>query len=330
MTVASIGMMSMSAFAANPTVDYSVISVPEETGLEFACVTQPNDYVVMPEVIRKRGEISWLVNRVINVSPDGKKLAYISARDGKTNIFLKEVGKVQGTIQRTNRNRVLDFNFSPDGKQICFSEDRGNGYQIFATDANSGFVCRQITSGGEDYTPVFSDDMQTLYFARNEEQGISIWSCQISNGMLASYTTGMNPNPIKNRDGSTSILCTRFNGDGNGEIWQFDANEGTEKCIISDLEHSFSTPMLSPDGRWIVCVGSTDIPLDGDKVYSNTDIYLVKSDGSIVRQLTFHAADDLSPVWSPDGKFIYFISQRGDADGRANIWRVPFVESSYL
>lgn len=41
-------------------------------------------------------------------------------------------------------------------------------------------------------------------------------------------------------------------------------------------------------------------------------------------QLTYHAADDLSPVWSKDGKSIYFISQRGSTDGIANIWKMEF------
>ena len=47
-------------------------------------------------------------------------------------------------------------------------------------------------------------------------------------------------------------------------------------------------------------------------------------DGSEMTQLTYHAADDLSPIWSSDGKYIYFISQRGDAEGNANIWRMTF------
>lgn len=59
-------------------------------------------------------------------------------------------------------------------------------------------------------------------------------------------------------------------------------------------------------------------------MYSNTDIFVCKIDGTGFSQLTYHAADDLSPVWSKDGKYIYFISQRGDAAGIANIWRMNF------
>ncbi|EKC71397.1 hypothetical protein OBE_03414, partial [human gut metagenome] len=40
--------------------------------------------------------------------------------------------------------------------------------------------------------------------------------------------------------------------------------------------------------------------------------------------ITYHAADDLSPVWSKDGKYIYFVSQRGSGTQTANVWRIPF------
>lgn len=327
--IAAIILASPSACAID--VDYSVLSVPEEHGISLTCMTKPNDYVAMPSVQRKRGSISWLTNRVISLSPDGENLAFVSLRDGKTNIFIKNLNQITGAVQRTNRNKILDFNYSPDGKKICFSEDRGNGYQVFITDARSGFVCQQYTSGGNDHTPVYSPDMTKIYFTRSESQGFSIWSCDIDNGMLSSYTTGFNPNPARMSDGTEIILCTRMNGDGLGEIWMLDAVGGTEKCLVSDLQHSFTTPQLSPDGRWIVCTGSTAIPIgNSDNVYLNTDIYIAKSDGSTIRQLTFHAADDISPTWSPDGQYIYFISQRGNADGKANIWRIPFNEINYM
>ena len=58
--------------------------------------------------------------------------------------------------------------------------------------------------------------------------------------------------------------------------------------------------------------------------YANTDIFVAKIDGTNLTQITYHAADDLSPVWSRDGKYIYFISQRGSDTGTANIWRMNF------
>lgn len=131
----------------------------------------------------------------------------------------------------------------------------------------------------------------------------------------------MNPSVTDKDD---VLLCIRTNGFGKGEIWRINYTTGTEECIVSDAMKSFSTPSISPDGKWILFVASSTIPA-GTSYYWNTDIYVCREDGTQLSQLTYHAADDLSPVWSRDGKYIYFISQRGSAEGTANVWRMSFI-----
>lgn len=301
-------------------VDYSVVSVPEESGIDFMQVTTASDYVCLPIVKRTKNSINWLSNRILDISVDGKNIAYLSYRNNTSNIFIKALDKQGSSVQRTNRSNVLDFSYSPDGKYICFSETRGKNNQIFQTSAVNGYVCRQITNGNQDYSPVYSADMKQLFFARQEMNGVSIWSYNIENNFLSSYTTGMNPYP---ENSSNTFICTRTNAEGRSEIWKINYETGVEECIISDLERSFTSPILSPDGNWILFVGSSKIIADRF-TYLNTDIYVSRIDGTNMSQITYHAADDLSPVWSKDGKFIYFISQRGSADGTANIWRMTF------
>ena len=204
---------------------------------------------------------------------------------------------------------------------MLFSEKIGKTVQIFQTDAEQGFVCRQITSGYQDYSPSFSDDMQRIFFARQESRGNSLWSYDVKNNYLSNFTSGMTPSII----GEDLILCSRMNDSGRGEIWKVNIATGIEECLVSDRIASFSTPILSPDGQWIAFVGGAPL-VNGNITYWNTDIYICRIDGTERHQLTYHAADDLSPVWSKDGRYIYFISQRGSADAVANIWRltVPF------
>lgn len=321
LTIVMILMVSTLGVKAQ-TVDFSVVSVNQESGVNFTKVSSDNDYVCMPQVKRtKKGGIDWFSNRILDISIDGQNLAYLSFRNNTTNIFIKDINKMGGSTQRTNRQKVLDFSYSPDGKNICFSEAVGGINRIFVTDAIRGYVCRQITNNDIDYTPVYSDDMSQIYFSRQEANGLSIWSYNINDNFLSNISRGMNPCPINDEK---SILCVRPSGDGRNEIWKVNYDTGIEECIVSDAKHSFSTPTVSPDGKWILFVGSSDI--DGDNfVYKNTDIYACRIDGTELTQLTYHAADDLSPVWSRDGKFIYFISQRGSSTGTANIWRMNFI-----
>ena len=133
-------MFCFSTFAQ--TVDYSVVHVPEESGLDFTMMTSDNDYVCMPLVKRTRSGVDWLTNKIIDVSPSGDKLAFLSFRNGTSNIFLKDILKKGSAMQRTNRKSVLDFSYSVDGKLITFSETVADKNVIFQTDASNGFVCR--------------------------------------------------------------------------------------------------------------------------------------------------------------------------------------------
>ena len=311
--------VSMTAYSQQ--VDYSVVTVPEESGMDFTMITSRNDYVCMPMVSRTRSGLNWYTNKIIDVSADGSKIAFLAMRGDATNVFVKDLFKQGASVQRTNRKAVADFSYSPDGKWITFSETVLKNNVIFQTDANNGFICRQITNGYSDFSPIYSIDGKKIFFSRAETASTSIWSYDLKDNFLSSYMSGFNPCVTKD---DNTLLCVRVNGFGKGEIWKVNYMTGVEECIVSHTDKSFSTPSLSPDGKWILFVGSSPVPA-GKTVYWNTDIYVCRTDGSQLTQLTYHVAEDLSPEWSKDGKYIYFISQRGNAEGAANIWRMTFV-----
>ncbi|MBI3182507.1 MAG: S9 family peptidase [Myxococcales bacterium] len=78
-----------------------------------------------------------------------------------------------------------------------------------------------------------------------------------------------------------------------------------------------SDPQPSPDGKWVAfTVRATD--LEANK--GRTDLWLVGTDGSALRRLTTHEANDGSPRWMPDGKSLAFLSTRS---GSSQVWRLP-------
>lgn len=301
-------------------VGYTSAFAQMEMGLTM--ITTDNDCVCMPEVKRGSNSLDWYSNRVIGLSPNGETLAFIASHNNSTNIFVKSLSNKLQTVQRTKRQAVEDLMFSPDGQFICFVERSGKVNKIYQTSAKQGFVCRLITDGYKDYNPNYSRDMQNIFFSRSDKNVLSIWSYNLKENFFSNYAVGYNVSPISHHE----LLCTRSDRNGKCEIWKINIETGVEECVVSDLDKSFNSPSLSPDGQWILMVGSSTL-IDEDNPhnpYYNTDIYVCKPDGSNLIQLTNNKADDLSPVWSNDGRYIYFVSQRNNEKGIANVWRMDF------
>ena len=75
-------------------------------------------------------------------------------------------------------------------------------------------------------------------------------------------------------------------------------------------------PQRSPDGRWVAYVVSSAIK-DTDK--NDSDIWMASWDGSQNIQLTSDADSESRPKWSPDNKYLSFISSRQGAKG-GQLW----------
>jgi dipeptidyl aminopeptidase/acylaminoacyl peptidase len=71
-------------------------------------------------------------------------------------------------------------------------------------------------------------------------------------------------------------------------------------------------PQRSPDGQWVAYTVTTAVK-DTDK--NNTDVWMVSWDGTEHIQITSTPDGESSPRWSPDNKYLSFISSRQGAQG---------------
>ncbi|MCU0388070.1 MAG: S9 family peptidase [Chitinophagaceae bacterium] len=79
---------------------------------------------------------------------------------------------------------------------------------------------------------------------------------------------------------------------------------------------SVSDPQVSPDGQWVAYTLTT---VDSIKDNRSTDIWMVSWDGKTSLQLTFSPESESAPRWSPDGKYLSFLSSRQEGKG-SQLW----------
>jgi len=96
-----------------------------------------------------------------------------------------------------------------------------------------------------------------------------------------------------------------------------------EKYDVGPLPHGspVSFPQISPDGSLILFVRSiVDMNEDGYESH----VWVVPSSGGEVKQLTYCDGSDTSPMWSPDGRIIYFSSDRVKGGvKKSRLWAMP-------
>lgn len=235
-------------------------------------------------------------------------IAFSSNRNWNYDIYMMDIkGR---NLQNLTNSPTHEFEptFSPDGQQMAYVSSRHDGYmEIYVMNLNTRVSHRLTHHPKHDNNPAWSPDGRWIAFDSNREGTYDIYKIEPDGENLQRLTHegNGNYNPTWSPD-SQFIAFDSSRGAGKGGIYIMDADGGNPRYLPNQPRWG-QLPSWSPDGKRIafcdLILGNRDILLMPDR-----NIYTVNIDGSDLRKKTRHPADDLSPVWSPDGQSIVYYS----------------------
>jgi dipeptidyl aminopeptidase/acylaminoacyl peptidase len=221
----------------------------------------------------------------------------------------------------------LEPAWSPDGSQVAFArwqQPRG----IYVVDAD-GSGERRLFDWGETRWPSWSPDGSEILFSHQKGGREGGERCFFGFCFTIPTTEQWRLGVVNVNDGSfveptasKFALGPHLSPDGSLVVYSDvqglriqNKDESLSYLITGDGRDK--SPMWSPDGSQVVFVR---------RQHDHWEVYLVNANGSKVRRLTDTprkpggaVADSVSPVWSPDGNYIAFLTNRS---GKWEIWRM--------
>ncbi|OEK02349.1 hypothetical protein BFP97_12820 [Roseivirga sp. 4D4] len=200
---------------------------------------------------------------------------------------------------------------SPDGKTIAYTTYEYGGHRI-ALMSTDGSNKRRLLPQSEGYNldPSWSPDGSEIAYFTNYRGYWQIFKYNLltkQKTRLSDIGNTSERSPAFSPDGKK--IAFQSIRDGNWEIYVMNTDGSNHKRLTNNKFDDFR-PSWSPDGSKIVF---------GSRNNNQMDIYIIKADGSGLKNLTNGKPqvlpgngeshkDDMSPVFTPDGKLIIWSS----------------------
>ena len=259
-------------------------------------------------------------------SPDGKEIVFGTAiawgpysriaLDSQLWVVNASSGEKRMLTKPAAVPDAVQPHWSPHGHRIAYWAVHGGQRDIWTVSAGGTHPVAVTHDAATDWNPVWSPAGNRLYFASDRSGSMNLWRVSIdeqSGRILGQPEAITTPSPHSgpfsiSRDG-TRIAYVEVLDATNIQTVGFDPARETivsePRWITQGPTRQASYPDLSPNGEWLT--------------FHDDGIFLVKSDGTGLRQLTNDVHQERYPRWSPDGRRIAFLSNRG---GEYDIWLI--------
>lgn len=239
-------------------------------------------------------------------SPDGTRLAYVSAADGSPQLYVRWMDTGQTALLTNLVQAPGAIAWSPDGKSIAFTQ--------FVPSSKPPLAAPPEKPEGANWAPPVKVIDSVVYRADGEgylDAGFNhVFIVSAEGGTARQLTDGdfNDDGPLSFTPDSRRLVFSA----NRGADWERDPVESelfimdvaTGKLTqLTDRDGPDNSPVVSPDGRRIAYLGFDD-RLQG---YQITHLYVADIDGKNARVVAADFDRDIeNPRWSADGRSVYF------------------------
>ena len=240
------------------------------------------------------------------LSPDQSRLAFISTRDGSSQIYVKwlKTGAVAKISNLTQSPASLQW--SPNGRQLLFS-------QFVPSKVSSPINLPGKPEGASWAEPAkFIDDV----YYRADGGGYTkpgfrhLFTIEANGGNARQLTSGDfdHGGPVSfSEDGNSLYFSANRHADfklkpTNSEIYQLTLND-LQITALTDREGPDQQPQISPDGRYLAYTGYDDKRTN----YENTQLYIRDLKSGDTTSLTADFDRSVEQIkWADNSRGLYF------------------------
>lgn len=222
-------------------------------------------------------------------SADGKKIAYVSFENERSEIYIQEIasGKREKIASFKGSNSAPAF--SPDGTKMAMVLSRNGNPDIYVMDLASRKLDRITKHYGIDTEPQWMPDGKNLIFTSSRVGKPQIYKVSLTDRRpkRITFEGDYNARARITPDGRKMVMVHKDNG--NFHIATQNMKTGILQVLTSDTQLDES-PSVAPNGSMVVYAASM-----GDR----SILAAVSLDGEVKFRLPSKYGDVREPAWSP-------------------------------
>jgi tricorn protease len=204
---------------------------------------------------------------------------------------------------------------SPDHSEIAFV----SGGDVWSVPSGGGTARLLAATGGAAHRPLFSPDGKRLAYLSTQPGAVGVYVLTLDGGALRRVTHDDAVADVSawSPDGRYVYLTAPSHNIGYfNDVMRVAADGGTPMQVLHESYVMDNTGVPSPDGASIAFVrnGFNQWWRRGHSHIDETEIVVAHPDTKRYDTITSGGSKDQWPMWSPDGRTLYFVSDRSGSD----------------